>query len=128
MESRDGNHTIEIQRGFQSRSRGAESATWREPSADCARTWDQRGHALPLGERKEGHERCGETRRGGGRARRDHSAQVSAGSSDGGARLPKKSGGLLRERETVRYQCIRAEKANHSILMMCRALKVSRSG
>src|SRR5712692_5990094 len=46
----------------------------------------------------------------------------------GGARHPKKSGGLLREAEPVRFRFIAAEKAEHSITILCRCLRVTRSG
>lgn len=42
--------------------------------------------------------------------------------------IPKKSDGLLREGEQVRFEFIDAEKANHSIRTLCRALRVSPSG
>jgi transposase InsO family protein len=42
--------------------------------------------------------------------------------------IPKKSGGLLREREQVKFSFIDAEKANFPITMLYRLLKVSRPG
>src|SRR5207253_3637135 len=46
----------------------------------------------------------------------------------GGARHLKKSGGLLREAEPVRFRFIAVEKADHSITLLCRCLRVTRSG
>ena len=40
----------------------------------------------------------------------------------------KKSDGLLREAEPVRFRFIVAEKAEHSITILCRCLRVTRSG
>ena len=45
-----------------------------------------------------------------------------------GARHPKKSRGLLREGERVRFAFIDAEKADYPITRLCRALSVSRAG
>ena len=44
-----------------------------------------------------------------------------------GARLPKKSRGLLRQGPGSACELIEAEKANYPISLMCRALKISRS-
>ena len=46
----------------------------------------------------------------------------------GGARHLKKSRGLLREAEPVRFRFIAAEKASHSVTILCRCLQVTRSG
>ena len=48
--------------------------------------------------------------------------------SEAGARNLKKSRGLLRQRKELRFRFIEAEKAHYEIQMMCRVLKVSRSG
>ncbi|MCC7179925.1 MAG: IS3 family transposase [Acidobacteria bacterium] len=40
----------------------------------------------------------------------------------------KKAGGLLREAEPVRFRFIAAEKAEHSLTILCRCLEVTRSG
>ncbi len=45
-----------------------------------------------------------------------------------GAGDPKKGGGLLREGAAVRFRFIAAEKAHHSLSMLCRCLRVTRSG
>ena len=46
----------------------------------------------------------------------------------GGARHPKKSRGLLREAEPMRFAFIAAEKASHTVTILCRCLRVTRSG
>ena len=43
--------------------------------------------------------------------------------SRGGARDPKKSRGLLREAEPVRFRFIAAEKAAHSVTILCRCCR-----
>ena len=40
----------------------------------------------------------------------------------------QKGGGLLRERAAVRFRFIAAEKAHHSLNLLCRCLRVTRSG
>src|SRR2546430_571726 len=45
-----------------------------------------------------------------------------------GAGHPKKSNGLLREGESVRFRFIAAEKAVFPVRVLCRTLKVSRAG
>jgi hypothetical protein len=40
---------------------------------------------------------------------------------------PKEGGGLLRERAAVRFGFIAAEKAHHSLELLCRCLRVTRS-
>ena len=45
-----------------------------------------------------------------------------------GARNPKKSDGLLRQGERVRFAFIETEKACFPVALMCRVLQVSRSG
>ncbi|RYZ14214.1 MAG: IS3 family transposase, partial [Myxococcaceae bacterium] len=45
-----------------------------------------------------------------------------------GARHPKKSGGLLRQGEHLRFAFIEAEKAHWPVTVMCDVLEVSRSG
>src|SRR5207245_5373284 len=45
-----------------------------------------------------------------------------------GARHPKKSDGLLREGECVRFAFIAAEKAAFPARLLCRTLQVSRAG
>src|SRR5262249_12545519 len=70
------------------------------------------------------------------RARRARRAVHRAGEGDGardqdashGARDLKKSGGLLREGEHVKFAFIRAEKAQYPVVVLCRVLGVSRSG
>src|SRR5687768_15776487 len=57
----------------------------------------------------------------------DPAAQGSA-RTRGGARDLKKSRGLLREAEPVRFRFIAAEKASHSVTILCRCLQVARSG
>ena len=47
---------------------------------------------------------------------------------EAGARNLKKSRGLLRQPKELRFRFIEAEKAHYEIQMMCRVLKVSRSG
>jgi hypothetical protein len=46
----------------------------------------------------------------------------------GGAGDPKKGGRLLRERAAVRFQFIAAEQAHYSLGVLCRGLRVTRSG
>ncbi|HEX4352431.1 MAG TPA: IS3 family transposase, partial [Polyangiales bacterium] len=53
--------------------------------------------------------------------------QASARAADG-ARHPKKSRGLLREREQVKFALLDVEKAKYPIKTLCRALGVSRAG
>lgn len=43
-------------------------------------------------------------------------------------RDPEKSDGLLREAEPVRFRFIAAEKAHHGVTLLCRCLRVTRSG
>ena len=45
-----------------------------------------------------------------------------------GARHLKKSDGLLREAEPVRFRFIAVEKARHTVIILCRCLAVTRSG
>src|SRR5215470_13362081 len=45
-----------------------------------------------------------------------------------GARHPKKSDGLLREGESVRFRFIATEKAEFPVRLLCRTLQVSRAG
>src|SRR5580658_8218685 len=45
-----------------------------------------------------------------------------------GARNPKKSDGLLRQGEPVRFGFIETEKACYPVALLCRVLDVSRSG
>src|SRR3954463_4886784 len=73
--------------------------------------------------------------REGARGRADHDgaggAQATAprsGAAAGGARDPKKSDGLLRQGEQVRFDFIRAEKATHDVTILCEVLQVSRQG
>src|SRR5918999_770231 len=54
---------------------------------------------------------------------------AQAGADPGGrARNPKKSRGLLREAPAMRFTFIAAEKARHSVTILCRCLCVTRSG
>ena len=46
----------------------------------------------------------------------------------GGARNPEKSGGLLREAEPMRFTFIAAKRAEHTVTILCRCLRVTRSG
>src|SRR5690606_11562437 len=76
----------------------------------------------------------GHSSSGSPRARRDtrRGAQATAAcerSIEAGARQLKKSHCLLREGQLVQpFEFIHAEKANHSIAMMCKVFDVSRSG
>jgi transposase-like protein len=45
-----------------------------------------------------------------------------------GARHPETSGGLLREAEPMRFTFIAAQKAEHTVSILCRCLRVTRSG
>ncbi len=45
-----------------------------------------------------------------------------------GARHPKKSRGVLRQAEPVRFRFIAAESAHHTVTILCRCLEVSASG
>src|SRR6266566_2722307 len=56
------------------------------------------------------------------------SAAAGARNYAPGAGLPKKSGGVLRERVPVRYACIAAHRAEYPVRLMCRVLVVSRAG
>src|SRR5204862_8321090 len=46
----------------------------------------------------------------------------------GGARHPEKSGGLLREAEPMRFTFSAAKRAEHTVSILCRCLRVTRSG
>src|SRR3954451_5523697 len=63
----------------------------------------------------------------GGARGADPATQGSA-RARGGARDLKKSGGLLREAEPVRFRFIAVEKASHTVTILCRCLQVTRSG
>src|SRR5688572_17191327 len=82
-----------------------------------------------MGPASEGGPWAGPSRRpdDGGEGRAVPAPEASPAARDG-ARAPKKSGGLLREGEHVRFRFIHAEKAHFPIAFMCRHLEVSRSG
>src|SRR5690606_8533939 len=63
-----------------------------------------------------------------GRAGEAEAPRGGESRSQDGARLPKKSGSLLRERDEVKFRFIDAEKGNFPISFMCEQLGVSRSG
>src|SRR5262249_28690926 len=71
----------------------------------------------------EGPHRPHHRRAGGARA-------PAQGKSDspGRARHPKKSHGVLREAEPVRFAFIAAKKAEHQVAILCRCMRVTRSG
>ena len=48
--------------------------------------------------------------------------------SCGRAGNTKKGGGLLRERAAMKFRFIAMEKAHHSLSLLCRCLRVTRSG
>ena len=61
--------------------------------------------------------------------RGDPQAQARARAGDAGARLPKKSGSVLRERNAgVKYACIDRHRGAYPVQVMCSALEVTRSG
>jgi transposase InsO family protein/transposase-like protein len=62
------------------------------------------------------------------RARGARAAAARESDVADGARHPKKSDGLLREGEPVRFRFIAAEKATFPIRLLCRTLRVSRAG
>src|SRR5208283_3294936 len=62
------------------------------------------------------------------RARRAGRAAAREPAAADGARNPKKSDGLLRQGEPVRFWLIATEKACYPVALLCRVLKVSRSG
>src|SRR5277367_1807592 len=62
------------------------------------------------------------------RAGRAGGASAREPAAANGARNPKKSDGLLRQGERVRFALIAAEKANYPVAMLCRVLQVSRAG
>src|SRR5712692_1549252 len=63
-----------------------------------------------------------------GRARGARAAPERITDRPGGARNPEKSGGLLREAEPMRFTFIAAKKAEHTVSILCRCLRVTRSG
>ena len=80
------------------------------------------GRARPGGsdERQDGSDDGG--------ARGARAAPERIADRPGGARNPEKSGGLLREAEPMRFTFIAAEKAEHTVTILCRCLRVTRSG
>lgn len=55
-------------------------------------------------------------------------AEAGTGAAGRGKRLAKKSDGVLREATAVRYGMMRRHEKVHTVAMLCRVLKVSRSG
>src|SRR5512132_3530449 len=99
------------------RPRGGEGAG---PDGDgAAGVGEERG-----GGRGEGPARSGDD--GGARGARAAAARQQAAGD--GARDLEKSGGLLREGESVRFALIDAEKAHYPVDVLCAVLEVSRSG
>ena len=72
--------------------------------------------------------RAGARRVDDGGARGARAAPQAREATADGARHPKKSGGLLREGEHVKFAFIEAEKARYPVAVLCEALDVSRSG
>src|SRR5258708_1692894 len=62
------------------------------------------------------------------RARGTRALATRESASAHGARNPKKSDGLLRQGERVRFAFIETEKAGFPVTLMCRMLAVSRAG
>ena len=63
-------------------------------------------------------------------AERDELVRLRQSAPDRGrrARHPKKSHGVLREAEPVRFAFIAAKKAEHRVTILCRCMRVTRSG
>ena len=78
------------------------------------RLWVEHARA----ERTQGQERADE-----GGARGAGAAAQGESHPRRGARHPKKSHGLLREAEPVRFRFIAAEKARHTVTILCRCLQ-----
>jgi hypothetical protein len=56
------------------------------------------------------------------------SSATRSGTVTDGARHPKKGGRLLRQRVSMRYSFIHAEKAQYPVAVLCRVMDVARSG
>ena len=83
------------------------------------RPWVERGARRP----QRGPYRSDDRRAGGA-----GSAAQGESHPRRGARHLKKSDGLLREAEPVRFRFIAVEKARHTVIILCRCLAVTRSG
>ena len=82
-----------------------------------------RAVAAPVGSPGRGHPSAGGAQRGRGAAAGEAGARGRAP----GAGLPKKSGGVLRERVSVKCAVIARHRGDFPLTLMCRVLRVARS-
>src|SRR5947209_4698844 len=87
--------------------------------------WGRAGVVAPLGTRAA---RPGPVARLESPAARAQGVAARVGDHPAGARLPKKSCGVLREGRAVRYACIAQHVDEFQVRPMCRMLEVSPSG
>src|SRR5437773_7110675 len=109
---------------------GAAGSGERQVRADGgAGTRSHRDRAAQLGAAGGDRRRPWDTGRAHDRgARGTRAAPAREPDAAEGARHPKKSDGLLREGESVRFRFIAAEKAVFPVRVLCRTLQVSRAG